>query len=298
VLVSKPVRKRSRRPHRRGATAKVYAIEAVGAGLVKIGRANNVYERLFGLQTASGYPLRIINVVAGGSKTETELHRLFAEHRVRGEWFLLEPIRAAIEALQTLPVAVWGRRCQHCAAPIWGRSSLCKPCGYRSISDAASARAAAAGTPRRRCAVCDRGISRDCKHCPQCTAARPSRPGSPHSGVRYSCVACGGRVSAAASKHCFPCELKRRAASRSPCLDCGGRTSHLGVKRCHQCEWKRRGYKVVDPSAPKPRCLDCNTLIKPRSKRCLPCSNKNIARAWRQRAAQASEARALQIVLR
>lgn len=52
---------------------------------VKIGRSDNVWGRIAGLQTASSTPLTLLLELPGDR--EAELHELFAEHRVRGEWF-------------------------------------------------------------------------------------------------------------------------------------------------------------------------------------------------------------------
>lgn len=57
------------------------------SGLVKIGHARNPWQRLQDLQVASPTQLAIVRVVDGGQKTEKWLHKRFAGHHVRGEWF-------------------------------------------------------------------------------------------------------------------------------------------------------------------------------------------------------------------
>ncbi len=68
-------------------TCRVYFIEAVGTGLVKIGYAGNVDSRLTALLTASAHPLKLLGTMKGGPILEGELHLQLAEHRSHGEWF-------------------------------------------------------------------------------------------------------------------------------------------------------------------------------------------------------------------
>lgn len=84
----------------------VYVIEAVGLGVVKIGHAKDVAERLDSLRTACPVELRVIRVFEGGPREERLLHRRFAAHRHRREWFfadaVLEEIKAVdLEVLET-----------------------------------------------------------------------------------------------------------------------------------------------------------------------------------------------------
>lgn len=70
-------------------TKKTYAIEQVGSGFVKIGRAANIGQRLYDLQVASPLPLRL--VAFSMSDSESLLHGRLSDFRVTGEWFRLEP---------------------------------------------------------------------------------------------------------------------------------------------------------------------------------------------------------------
>lgn len=68
----------------------VYFIEAVGAGLVKIGFTDgDPAERLRQLQTGSAHPLRLRATIRGDMETEKATHRRFAHLRTGGEWFTL-----------------------------------------------------------------------------------------------------------------------------------------------------------------------------------------------------------------
>lgn len=65
----------------------VYAIQQGRRGLVKIGLAKAPLARLRLLSTGSGIELQLIVAVPGDGALERELHREFADFRVRGEWF-------------------------------------------------------------------------------------------------------------------------------------------------------------------------------------------------------------------
>ncbi|TMB23079.1 MAG: GIY-YIG nuclease family protein [Deltaproteobacteria bacterium] len=54
---------------------------------IKIGWALNVAERLATLQTASPQKLLVLGVLRGTIEQERLAHRLFAVHRLLGEWF-------------------------------------------------------------------------------------------------------------------------------------------------------------------------------------------------------------------
>lgn len=77
----------------------VYFIEVVDLDRVKIGSSDNVRARMTQIQTCTPFDLRLIGVVPGGHAREQDLHAFFAEHRVRGEWFVLSKIRSQVEKL-------------------------------------------------------------------------------------------------------------------------------------------------------------------------------------------------------
>lgn len=56
-------------------------------GYIKIGVARNVDSRLKSLQTASRQELTLVGAVEGSYKDERRYHQMFADLRVRGEWF-------------------------------------------------------------------------------------------------------------------------------------------------------------------------------------------------------------------
>lgn len=69
----------------------VYFITAREVGRVKIGCADDPYDRLLKLQTSSPVELAVEALLKGSYAEEKELHRRFAEYRVRGEWFTITP---------------------------------------------------------------------------------------------------------------------------------------------------------------------------------------------------------------
>jgi excisionase family DNA binding protein len=73
-----------------GARGFVYFLAAID-GPIKIGFARDVSERLAALQIANPHPLRLLASLPGTVRLERALHRRFAEHRLRGEWFRPAP---------------------------------------------------------------------------------------------------------------------------------------------------------------------------------------------------------------
>jgi hypothetical protein len=77
----------------------VYFITAREVGRVKIGCAYDPFRRNADLQAGSPCNLTLEAVLKGGHAEERQLHRLFDEERVRGEWFVItEEIERAIAA--------------------------------------------------------------------------------------------------------------------------------------------------------------------------------------------------------
>lgn len=69
----------------------VYFIEAVGIGIVKIGKTACIENRMGSLKTMSPVPLRLVAYAPGYSRLERQLHDLFRAHRSHGEWFKAAP---------------------------------------------------------------------------------------------------------------------------------------------------------------------------------------------------------------
>lgn len=71
----------------------VYFILGETTQLIKIGVANCAEQRLSNLRTGCSEPLMLLAVVLCPKRgdLERELHRRFAKHRVRGEWFSPAP---------------------------------------------------------------------------------------------------------------------------------------------------------------------------------------------------------------
>ncbi len=133
----------------------VYAIAALGQGLVKLGKAGNVARRLAGLQTASPVPLTLLKVFDGYADEELELHERFAAHRHHGEWFELAPIRDALDRITIIEKVATLFPCVRCGRPrpnyirrgVDGRNTpLCFACA--SVEKGARRRA------RRACRDC------------------------------------------------------------------------------------------------------------------------------------------------
>lgn len=79
----------------------VYFIE--GAGLIKIGVAEDPEGRMRNLQRLAPVPLCLLATCEGGYKRERELHARFAQDRRQGEWF--EPSRELQEVIAQCKVS-------------------------------------------------------------------------------------------------------------------------------------------------------------------------------------------------
>ena len=78
----------------------VYFIQQDTDGPIKIGYTDsNIKARLDNMQCASHKELRVIGYISGGRDREKQLHALFDDHRLRGEWF--SPVEAITEYCQT-----------------------------------------------------------------------------------------------------------------------------------------------------------------------------------------------------
>jgi DNA-binding transcriptional regulator YdaS (Cro superfamily) len=65
----------------------VYYVRCSGTGLIKIGFSERPYDRFVKIQSDSPSELSLIATEAGGAVREAFIHKTFAEHRARGEWF-------------------------------------------------------------------------------------------------------------------------------------------------------------------------------------------------------------------
>lgn len=68
----------------------IYFIRSGISGPVKIGYSKDisgVTSRLSSLQVGNSKKLSIIGIITGDMKKEAELHKTFAAHKIRGEWF-------------------------------------------------------------------------------------------------------------------------------------------------------------------------------------------------------------------
>jgi len=65
----------------------IYFIQAGENGPIKIGQSDNPQERLNQLQTANPYKLKLLWIYCGDSYSEAEIHKMFLQELIRGEWF-------------------------------------------------------------------------------------------------------------------------------------------------------------------------------------------------------------------
>lgn len=54
---------------------------------IKIGWASNWRRRMIGIQVTNPHPLKVLAVLKGSTLRERALHRKFAKHHTRGEWY-------------------------------------------------------------------------------------------------------------------------------------------------------------------------------------------------------------------
>lgn len=66
----------------------VYFVQVAGDGPIKIGWTADPQQRLIHLQIACPYSLILLGTIEGNEKHERLWHRVFAQHRLRGEWFM------------------------------------------------------------------------------------------------------------------------------------------------------------------------------------------------------------------
>lgn len=86
-------------PRRNGPDNRFVYFIRFGTKKVKIGSAKNVHARFSELKVGIPGKARIYYVTLGGATLERELHKLFREDRLNGEWFIFsKAIREWIEA--------------------------------------------------------------------------------------------------------------------------------------------------------------------------------------------------------
>ena len=91
----------------------IYFIQVGDDGPIKIGYASRVSTRIGALQVSNPAPLRLLASTRGELDDEARVHRKFAEHRLRGEWFSPVPeILAFCETLERAApnragIAIW-----------------------------------------------------------------------------------------------------------------------------------------------------------------------------------------------
>ncbi len=77
--------------------SRVYFIQGIDGGPVKIGFSNDVRERIACFQMGSPVLLQVIGTTLGGIELEHDFHRRMAPHRLHGEWFIdCDDLRALI----------------------------------------------------------------------------------------------------------------------------------------------------------------------------------------------------------
>ena len=81
----------------------VYLIQEGQDGPVKIGWARDPQDRLERMQTGNSRVLRLVCSFPGGIGHERALHREFAAHHIRGEWF--EPAPELLALVKSLGAA-------------------------------------------------------------------------------------------------------------------------------------------------------------------------------------------------
>lgn len=78
----------------------IYFIRNPYAGVVKIGHAKDPWKRIAEIQVGNSSRLELAAIEGGDKEREAELHRQFAEHRMRGEWFVYaQPIADYVTVL-------------------------------------------------------------------------------------------------------------------------------------------------------------------------------------------------------
>lgn len=73
----------------------LYFTQQGESGPVKIGRTRQLTARINALSVTSAFELRLLGTIPETWLSEERAHRVFARHRIKGEWF--EPIPGILE---------------------------------------------------------------------------------------------------------------------------------------------------------------------------------------------------------
>lgn len=88
----------------------VYFIQMEDFGPIKIGYATNVSGRLGSLQTGNPYKLKLLYQSCGTQTDEKQLHSMFHNWHIRGEWFHpAEKIFEYIKECKEFDLKTWER---------------------------------------------------------------------------------------------------------------------------------------------------------------------------------------------
>ena len=77
----------------------VYFIQEGESGAIKIGLASDIQKRKMALQVGNPRLLHLLLLLSGGHQLEVELHELFDDYRIRGEWF--EPVPELLDFIDS-----------------------------------------------------------------------------------------------------------------------------------------------------------------------------------------------------
>lgn len=95
----------------------IYMVRSGSA--VKVGKANDVYSRINGLQTGNPVKLELLHVVPGDHELETRIHKLLRKDRVHGEWFDGPNVERVLELVAELAAKILAAYGGDGVAPAW-----------------------------------------------------------------------------------------------------------------------------------------------------------------------------------
>jgi hypothetical protein len=68
----------------------IYFIQDIESKHIKIGYTKNIKSRISNLQVGSSSKLKLLGYISGDLTLEKEIHYIFREFTVRGEWFRVD----------------------------------------------------------------------------------------------------------------------------------------------------------------------------------------------------------------